>query len=268
MLKYLQIITLLSFSLLAAQTEKVETVYFEFDKYDLTDQQQKNILEFMIKADTSTIESIQIYGYCDDRGTADYNYKLSERRVLTIQSLLTSIGFNKNKILIIEGKGRVMLTENLLGKLSEIRSKNRRVDLLLVKKNSFKQGVYSSFKDKHAPGDRVYLEKIYFSIGSSKLNYQSRQELNKIAAILDANKAIEFEIIGHVCCTPIDYLDAVDRETKERRLSVNRAKSIFLYLMNKNINSLRMSYKGVGNTSPLGKGEEFNRRVEFLITKV
>ena len=82
MLKYLQIITLLSFGLLAAQTEKVETVYFEFDKYDLTDQQQKNILEFMIKADTSTIESIQIYGYCDDRGTADYNYKLSERRVL------------------------------------------------------------------------------------------------------------------------------------------------------------------------------------------
>jgi outer membrane protein OmpA-like peptidoglycan-associated protein len=48
--------------------------------------------------------SIQIYGYCDDRGTADYNYKLSEQRVLTIQSLLTSIGFNKNKILIIEGK--------------------------------------------------------------------------------------------------------------------------------------------------------------------
>jgi outer membrane protein OmpA-like peptidoglycan-associated protein len=95
MLKYLQI-TLLSFSLLAAQAERVETVYFEFDKYDLDDQQQKNILDFMIK-DTSSIESIQIYGYCDDRGTADYNYKLSEQRVLTIQSLLTSIGFNKIK---------------------------------------------------------------------------------------------------------------------------------------------------------------------------
>jgi outer membrane protein OmpA-like peptidoglycan-associated protein len=50
----------------------------------------------MIKVDTSSIESIQIYGYCDDRGTADYNYK-SEQRVLTIQSLLTSIGFNKIK---------------------------------------------------------------------------------------------------------------------------------------------------------------------------
>jgi hypothetical protein len=37
-------------------------------------------------------------------------------------------------------------------------------------------------------------------MGSSKLN-SIKQELNKIAAILDANKAIEFEIIGHVCCT-------------------------------------------------------------------
>jgi outer membrane protein OmpA-like peptidoglycan-associated protein len=99
-------------SLLAAQAERVETVYFEFDKYDLDDQQQKKHLRFYDKVDTSSIESIQIYGYCDDRGT-DYNYKLSEQRVLTIQSLLTSIGFNKNKILIIEGKGRVILTENL-----------------------------------------------------------------------------------------------------------------------------------------------------------
>jgi hypothetical protein len=36
------------------------------------------ILDFMI--DTSSIESIQIYGYCDDRGTADYklNYRNKE----------------------------------------------------------------------------------------------------------------------------------------------------------------------------------------------
>jgi hypothetical protein len=64
-------------------------------------------------------------------------------------------------------------------------------------------------------------------MGSSKLNYQSKQELNKIAAILDANSYLK---LGHVCTSY--YLDAVE-ETKERRLSVNRAKSVFLYLMNK-----------------------------------
>jgi hypothetical protein len=31
---------------------------------------------------------------------------------------------------------------------------------------------------------------------------------------------------------PSYYEDAIDRETNERKLSVNRAKSVFLYLMN------------------------------------
>jgi hypothetical protein len=35
-------------SLLAAQAERVETVYFEFDKYDLDDNNKK-ILDFMIR---------------------------------------------------------------------------------------------------------------------------------------------------------------------------------------------------------------------------
>jgi hypothetical protein len=45
----------------------------------------------------------------------------------------------------------------------------------------------------------------------SKLNYQSKQELNKIAAILDANKAIEFEIIGHVCCTLVTLTQSIGK---------------------------------------------------------
>jgi outer membrane protein OmpA-like peptidoglycan-associated protein len=268
MLSYPQIVALLTFSCLSAQVDKVETVYFDFDKYTLNSKQQQTIIDFIIKADTSKIESVQIYGYCDDRGNADYNYKLSEDRVYTVQDLLTSHGFNKNKIIIIEGKGRVILTDVIAENLSEIRSQNRRVDLLLVNKNSFGKQIYNSFQEQHTVGDRIYLEKIYFPLGSSLLNYQSRKELDKIAKILNANKNIEFEIIGHVCCTPRYYSDAIDKDTNKRKLSVNRAKSVFLYLMHKDVNSLRMSYKGVGNKSPLGEGEEFDRRVEFLITKI
>jgi len=91
--------------------------------------------------------------------------------------------------------------------------------------------------------------------------------LDKIAEILQRNKAIEFVIRGHVCCTPNDYKDAIDRATKERKLSLNRAKNVFRYLISKNVNSLRMTYKGLGNQFPLGKGDDYDRRVEFLITK-
>jgi outer membrane protein OmpA-like peptidoglycan-associated protein len=134
-----------------AQSEKVETVYFDFDKYGLDSEQQQTILDFIAKADTSKIESVQIYG-CDDRGNADYNYKLSEERVSTVRNLLTANGFKKKTKIIIEGKGRVILTDDFLENLGEIRSKNRRVDLVLVQKNSFGEGIYNSFRIKHTIG--------------------------------------------------------------------------------------------------------------------
>lgn len=268
MFNYLKIITLLSFGCLFAQEKKVETIYFDFDKFSIDSQQEQNILDFVLKADTTTIESIQIYGYCDDRGNNDYNYKLSEDRVNTVKAVLTSRGFNKNKIVIIEGKGRVIITEDVLGNLAEIRSKNRRVDLLMVKKNSFGKGIYNSIQEKHIVGDRIYFENILFALGSSQLSSSSKTELDKIAELLQKNKNIEFEIRGHVCCTPNYYYDAIDSATKERKLSLNRAKTVFWYLISKKINSLRMTYKGCGNKFPLGKGEEVDRRVEFLITKI
>jgi outer membrane protein OmpA-like peptidoglycan-associated protein len=267
MLKYLNILLIVFCFSLNGQEKKIETVYFEFDKYSLDADQEKIIWDFIIQSDTTRIESIQIYGYCDDRGDNDYNYKLSENRVNTVQKILTENGFNKNKIVIIEGKGRVLLTSNPLENLTEIRSKNRRVDILIVRKNSFGKGIYNSFQDKHEIGDRIFLENILFNIGSSQLTESSKRELDKIVKILDKNKTIEFLIIGHVCCTPNYYRDAIDRANNERKLSVNRAKSVFRYLINKQINSLRMAYKGLGNRFPLGKGEEYDRRVEFLITK-
>lgn len=145
--KYFKLIALISFGFLAAQGKKAQTVYFDFDKYSLEVEQEQTILDFVIKADTTKIESVQIYGYCDDRGNHDYNYKLSEDRVNAVRNILISHGFNKNKIVIIEGKGRIILIEDRLENLAEIRSKNRRMDLLIVRKNSFGQGIYSSFQD-------------------------------------------------------------------------------------------------------------------------
>ena len=59
--------------------------------------------------DTTKVESIQIYGYCDDRGSDDYNFRLSNNRANTIQNLIVATGFNQSKIVILEGKGRVVV---------------------------------------------------------------------------------------------------------------------------------------------------------------
>lgn len=267
MLKTLTVLFFFVFGLLNAQEKKIGTVYFEFDKYSIDAIQEQTVVGFVRKIDTTLLESIQIYGYCDDRGDNNYNLKLSENRVNAVKSILVAHGFNKSKIVIIEGKGRVLIDDYSGDNLADVRSKNRRVDLLIVKKNSFGKGLYNSFQDHHEVGDRIYLENIFFELGSSNLTAASKKELDRIVQILQKNKNIEFEIRGHVCCTPRYYKDAIDRVTKERKLSLNRARNVFRYLISRNVNSLRLTYKGLGNRFPLGKGDDFDRRVEFLITK-
>lgn len=253
---------------LSAQQKPIETIYFDFDKYILSNQQTRVITDFVKNIDTAKIESVQIYGYCDDRGTDEYNYRLSRDRVNTVQEILVSTGFNKSRIIILEGKGRVIIKSDTVENLHETRSKNRRVDLIAVKKNSYGKGIHNSLKSELNVGDKILLENILFDIGSSKLTTGSKKELDKIATILQNKKTIQFEIRGHVCCTPELYTDGIDNETNERRLSWNRAKTVFFYLTSKKISKSRMTYQGCGNKYPLKKGDDLDRRVEFFITKI
>lgn len=264
---FLKILPLLIFHFLSGQTKPAETIYFKFNKYTITKEQETTIIDFINCVDTTKIESIQIFGYCDDRGKKNYNFILSNNRVRTVQKVLIDNGFNKNKLVVIEGKGRVLLIKDSTKSIEETRSKNRRVDLFLVKKNNFGKGIYNSFQVKHKVGDRIYLETVLFNMESSILTPQSNQELDKIAVLLQKHPKLQFEIRGHVCCTPKKFTDAIDRETGNRNLSVNRARKVYDYLLSKKINPNRMTYKGCGNLFPLGKGETLDRRVEFLILK-
>ena len=260
-------ILLLYFCTVSAQQKPVKTLYFEFDRFDLTDKQIHVVSDFIKNIDTSEVESVQIYGYCDDRGSDNYNFKLSKKRARTIQNLLVGYGFDKGKIIILEGKGRIAVKADTIQNLRETRLRNRRVDLIVVK-NNFGKGTHTSFKKGLKVGDKVCLELILFDIGSSKLTHTAKKVLDKAAVILENHQNLQFEIRGHVCCTPEIYIDAIDRATKERRLSWNRAKTVFHYLISKKISKSRMTYVGCGNKYPLKKGDKYDRRVEFVITKI
>jgi outer membrane protein OmpA-like peptidoglycan-associated protein len=179
----------------------------------------------------------------------------------------------KSKIIItLEGKGRIMLDEDMQTNIPEARSKNRRVDVVvnfkpIVIEDLKIPGVYSSVRKDVIVGDRIYLDKVLFERGSSKLTYQAKKELDKIAIQLQKNRNIQFEIQGHVCCTPTFQKEAVDRDTKKRELSTNRAKRVYNYLLMKQISKTRMTFKGYGNTQSLKQGSALDRRVELLITK-
>lgn len=271
MIRSLYILLLLVSTISFSQEETVFSVYFEFDKFNLDEKQGSGVVAFIKAIDTSRIESIQIFGYCDDRGKDEYNYKLSAKRANTIKDTLVGRGIKHKIIVTIEGKGRILLEEDIED-VSEARSKNRRVDVLVnfrpLPPPKLEPGVYNALKKDLIVGDRVYLENILFERGSSKLTAKSRTELEKVAKLLHKYKNLSFEIQGHICCTPSFHKEAIDKDTKKRELSKNRAFTVYRFFVNKKINPSRMTYKGYGNTVPLGKGTEYDRRVELVITKV
>jgi outer membrane protein OmpA-like peptidoglycan-associated protein len=164
-----------------------------------------------------------------------------------------------------------LIDDDVVENLPEKRSKNRRVDLVLNLKPLPKielPGFYTSIQKNHVVGDHIYLENLLFERGSSKLTFEAKTQLDKIAKLLFKYRKLEFEIQGHVCCTPPYQKEAIDRETRKRNLSSNRAESVFKYLTFKKIAKNRMTFKGYGNSVPLGKGSEYDRRVELVITKV
>ena len=272
-MKWLVFVTaFFSFGFSFAQEEEIYSIFFEFDKYNLKEEQAEGVVAFVQKIDTARIESIQIYGYCDDRGKDEYNFVLSTNRATTVKNKLIERGIKSKIIITLEGKGRIMLDEDLQTDIPEARSKNRRVDVVVNYKsitieNLKIPGVYSTIKKDVVPGDRIYLEKVLFERGSSQLTVQAKKELDKIALLLHKFKNIQFEVQGHVCCTPTYHREAIDRETKKRELSVNRAKRVFNYLFKKGISNSRMTYRGYGNTQSLKQGSALDRRVELLILK-
>lgn len=269
-LKYLFLLLIGSFAF--AQEEIVHSVYFDFDKYNIREDQKVSVLNFIKALDSTMIESISIYGYCDDRGKDEYNYTLSTNRANAIKDKLTENGI-KNKIIVsIEGKGKITIDDDFIDNLPEVRSKNRRVDVVAnlkeIKEESINiPGVYEKVTDKNIVGDRIYLKKLLFDRGSSILTPQSKLELNKIAALLNKHKNYHFEIQGHICCTPANHKDAIDKATRKRELSKNRAEAVYKYMISRKVAKNRMTFKGYGASKPLGQDPRLDRRVEFLITK-
>ena len=274
MIRFFTFLFLLSFGCSYAQEQVVHSVYFEFDKFNLDAKQAESVVGFIKATDSARIESISIYGYCDDRGKDAYNFKLSNNRATTIQNKLIENGI-KNKIIVtIEGKGRILIDDDIVENLPEVRSKNRRVDVVINFKELPKEvivegnGIYNTLSKDLKVGDRIFLNDLLFARGSSKLTITTKNELDKVARLLHKYKNYEFEIQGHVCCTPPYQKEAIDMDTKKRQLSSNRAENVYKYFILKRIAKNRMKFKGYGTTQPLGKESEYDRRVELVITKI
>ena len=266
-------IILFAGQLIQAQTNNSHVVYFETGQYIVPGIETNRLVLFIQGLKGIEIERISIYGFTDDRGSDNYNLKLSLNRANAIKKIFSKFGVDDNLISNVDGKGEVLLRVVSSENLSIIRGLNRKVEInveYLQQENEVvgkKKEATQLFSEDIAVGDKITLDNILFETGFSVIEKKSINILENLAAALLTRKDIYFSIQGHVCCTE-NKRDAIDKKTGKRNLSMARAKFIYDYLIKKGIKRSRMKYIGLKNKYPLGGDTKFDRRVEIKITYI
>jgi len=85
----------------------LKPAFFDFDSYALRDDARKALdTDAQLLRDHSNL-SVTIEGHCDERGTAEYNQALGERRAQAARDYLVAAGADASRIQIISyGKER------------------------------------------------------------------------------------------------------------------------------------------------------------------
>jgi peptidoglycan-associated lipoprotein len=76
----------------------LETVYFDFDKSDLTDETRAALRANAEWLRGHSSYGVVIEGHCDERGTIEYNLALGQRRAQTVRDYLTSLGVQGSRM--------------------------------------------------------------------------------------------------------------------------------------------------------------------------
>jgi len=110
-----------------APNPNLKTIYFDFDKYDVRPNDAKTLDGDAAWLKTNANNLVLIEGNCDERGTAEYNLALGEKRARAAMNYLVAQGIQASRITIISyGKERPVCTE----KAEACWSQNRRDNFL------------------------------------------------------------------------------------------------------------------------------------------
>ncbi|MDF1574694.1 MAG: OmpA family protein [Bacteroidales bacterium] len=117
--------------------------------------------------------------------------------------------------------------------------------------------------------EKYYLRPIYFDFDSYTLSRESRSRLDILSSIMERHPSLQIEITGHT--------DAKGSFEYNQRLSVNRAMTVYKYLILNGISNERMSAVGMSEREHVARnttrderdapdGRMLNRRVEFRVS--
>lgn len=113
-------------------------------------------------------------------------------------------------------------------------------------------------------GEIITLRNVFFRTGKYDLIDISIVELDKVVEMMKGHPSMRIELGGHT--------DNVGSDQLNQRLSEQRAKTVYDYLVAHGVEAARLSYKGYGSSQPVAdnrtpEGRRQNRRTVFTIVE-
>ncbi|WP_396174693.1 OmpA family protein [Flavobacterium sp.] len=271
------------------------SVYFDSNKFDLTTKEKQSLNNWVSANKNNKI--VAIHGFTDEVGTTGFNDTLAQKRVdFIFQNVKNQIkiredfktrsfgeSFNQSvnkaenrKVTIFYILEKDLPREDeILGIKKVVKEEQPKPEIVYPEKLVFENpngtksefkldGVFMKTMGEAKPGEKLKIENLNFIINTFAVVNESRGKMYELLLVLQKNPQLKIEIHGHLCCMPVDRTD----------LSTQRAKAIYNFLIQNEIDKSRLSYKGFGSTQPIyplpEKSEEeraANRRVEILIVE-
>jgi peptidoglycan-associated lipoprotein len=76
---------------------ELETIYFDFDRFDIR-ADARPVLRTNAARISDISGSVTVEGHCDERGSAEYNLALGERRANAVKRYLVDLGVSSSKL--------------------------------------------------------------------------------------------------------------------------------------------------------------------------
>ena len=112
----------------AAFHQNVQDIFFGYDSFDIRPDAQSSVEAAARYLNAHPAIRLVVGGYCDDRGSAEYNLTLAQNRADSAKAALVSAGVDTNRIRTVSfGKERQFCTDET----EECWQQNRRAQFTL-----------------------------------------------------------------------------------------------------------------------------------------
>jgi peptidoglycan-associated lipoprotein len=109
----------------------LKPAFFDYDSADLTSEGQAVVQSNAQLMKRYATWAITIEGHCDERGTAEYNLALGERRAMAVKTYLVSLGISPDRLRSVS-YGKEFPFDP--GRTEEAYAKNRRAHFVITAK--------------------------------------------------------------------------------------------------------------------------------------